>query len=204
MSNPLILTVGDLSGLKNALQGVNLQGRREPRIAMVGRSNVGKSSLINALLGTKAAYVSETPGKTRALHFYAWPKAGRIIADLPGYGYAKVSAEERERWSHFIQAYLKGDEGLERALILLDARHGPTDLDEDAIRFIVHLGVRVTLVFTKSDALKTQAVRAARKRETSEALSRLGFDPAEAHWVSSKNGDGIKVLTRALAEGEEL
>lgn len=188
------MTVGAVSNLEGLFNGQFLKGRREPRIAMVGRSNVGKSSLINKLLGARVAQVSNEPGKTRAIHFYLWPEAGRIVADLPGYGYAKTAKTERERWARFIGAYLKEDAGLARALVLLDARHGPTELDEEALRFLSSEGIPVTLVFTKADTLKSQSQRAIRKREVSESVARMGFDPRGIHWVSSRSGDGMKRL----------
>src|SRR4051812_39537425 len=86
-----LITLGDASQIPGMFTGMHLKGHNEPRIAMVGRSNVGKSTLINALLERKLAQTSNEPGKTRAIHFYRWPGAKKIIADLPGYGYARAS-----------------------------------------------------------------------------------------------------------------
>src|SRR4051812_5723044 len=101
MSGEFILTIGDRSQLESGklIRGPFLKGRREPRIALVGRSNVGKSSLINSILEAKLARISTEPGKTRAIHCYLWNEAARILVDLPGYGYARVSKVERERWA---------------------------------------------------------------------------------------------------------
>ncbi len=170
---------------------------------MVGRSNVGKSSLINALLGTKLAQVSNQPGKTRCIHFYLWEDVGKIVADLPGYGYAKTAMSERERWGRFINAYVDVDTKLEKALVLLDSRHGPSDLDIEAIKFLGDQGVPVQCVFTKSDALKNQAERAKRKKEAAAALKSIGIDPADAIWVSAKTKDGLKQLAESVAAGPD-
>jgi GTP-binding protein len=165
---------------------------------MVGRSNVGKSSLINELLKNKDAQVSKEPGKTRQIHFYLWEEIGKVLADLPGYGYAKAGHAERERWAAFIAAYLKEDENLEQAIVLLDARHGPTDLDIEAIRFLSLTGIPVNFVFSKVDAIKNQAERSKRKKEAAQVLRDLGFDPERAFWVSSHTRAGLKELTESL------
>jgi len=198
------LTLGNEEQIHDALNGTFLKGRREPRVAMVGRSNVGKSSLINALLGGRLAQVSKEPGKTRLLHFYDWPETKRIVADLPGYGYARASAEDRNRWAAFIQTYIERDEALERALVLVDARHGPTDLDIEAIRFLQGEGVQLHIVFSKWDTLKTQSERAKRKREAAQALQALRLAEHQASWVSSETGFGLRELTRLISTPIEL
>ncbi len=186
MASRHLATLGDLSQLESLIRGPFLYGRRERRIALVGRSNVGKSSLMNALLDGTLARVSKQPGKTRQIHFYHWEKYSKILADLPGYGFAKTGHEERDRWAQFINAYLRKDEELERAVVLLDSRHGPTDLDADAIRFLSLEGVPLLFVFTKVDQLKTQSERAKRKKEAHRALLDLGFDPQYSYWVSTQ------------------
>ncbi|MGZ3687229.1 MAG: ribosome biogenesis GTP-binding protein YihA/YsxC [Bdellovibrionota bacterium] len=201
MAGEFIHTLGDASQLPGLIKGIFLKGRRERRIAMVGRSNVGKSSLINALMGGTLAQVSKEPGKTRNIHFYLWKEAAKLIADLPGFGYAKTGHDERNRWAVFIEAYLKEDFGnFSQVLVLLDARHGPTENDQEAIRFLARSRLPLTFVFTKSDQLKTQAERAARKKETSLALQEFGYNPEKAFWVSVKSKDGLKPLSTFLIQ----
>lgn len=198
MSGKFILTVGNISQIEEKMSDGQLLGHTEPRIAFVGRSNVGKSSLINALLGSKLAQTSTEPGKTRLLHFYMWQEAKVIFADLPGYGYAKASHEDRNRWAEFIQAYINHDSGLQMACVLLDSRHGPSDLDEDAIRFLSLEGIPVTFVFTKADTLKTQSERVKRKREVEAKLKEWGVSPDDLHWVSVKTKDGLRKLQEVI------
>ena len=199
MSVDFIQTLADPKQLPDLFQGDFLKGRREGRLILVGRSNVGKSSLINKVLGTRLAQVSANPGKTKAIHFYYWKEGKRIVADLPGYGFATSSKTDREQWSKLITAYLETDPNIERAIILLDARHGPTDKDLEAIQFMK--GLPILFVFTKSDQLKNQKMRAQRHKEASQALTELGYNPKEAHWVSVLSGDGIRRLAAVLSQG---
>ncbi|MFZ9594549.1 MAG: ribosome biogenesis GTP-binding protein YihA/YsxC [Bdellovibrionia bacterium] len=195
-----LVTLADIRQMEDLFTGRYLKGHGEPRVAMVGRSNVGKSSLINQLTGARLAQTSAQPGKTRAIHFYHWKEARRIIADLPGYGYAKASKEERQRWEGFIQAYLKREENLDRALVLLDARYGPTPIDLQAIDFLSSLGVALTFVFSKADTLKTQAERARRKKEVSATLEGFGVDASTAFWVSIHDPQSVKKLRAGILE----
>lgn len=198
-----IAALSDIKEMPGFIQGPFLKGHSRPRIAMVGRSNVGKSTLINSLLGRKEAHVSKEPGKTRQIHFYLWEDGEKILADLPGYGYARASHLERERWAEFINAYLREDGNLEQAIVILDARHGPTDLDREAIYFLSLTGIPVNFVFSKLDTLKNQSERARRRKEAGIALQEMGFDPERAFWVSSETKLGMKEFTSELKKKQK-
>ncbi|HET7560327.1 MAG TPA: ribosome biogenesis GTP-binding protein YihA/YsxC [Limnochordia bacterium] len=127
-------------------------------IAMLGRSNVGKSSLINALTGSKVALTSGKPGKTRRLNFYALDNGWRLV-DLPGYGYARVSKEERAGWGELIEAYLRDRERLAGCLLLVDARHEPQASDLQMAEWLRAAGLPAIVVATKSDKLSRGALQ---------------------------------------------
>ncbi len=200
-----LFTIGDAGQVAREIKGIFMRGRREPRVAFVGRSNVGKSSLLNALLGETLARVSKQPGKTAAIHLFWWRKTKLILADFPGYGYAKKSKEERERWSHFISTYIKGDAGLQGILMLLDARHDPSEEDAAALDFLSFHRLPITLVFTKSDQIRGQAEMAKRQNQMAKWMKAQNFE-GPSFWISVEPGhrlgkEGLKQLIRFL-EGE--
>jgi GTP-binding protein len=137
----------------------------QARVALVGRSNVGKSTLINALSGEKMARTSKTPGKTKEPQAFLWEKADLILVDLPGYGYAKVARSLREDWGKSLYDYLQRDDRLKMALMVIDARRSPTNVDLDAYRTLTSLGKDVRFIASKVDQLKRQSERAARRKE---------------------------------------
>jgi GTP-binding protein len=123
-----------------------------PQLALAGRSNVGKSSLVNALAGRKnLAKISSTPGKTRSLNYYRLGEARAFLVDLPGYGYAKCSREERNKWAGLISHYLGETPGLAGLVVLLDARLPPQKADKDILGFANALSLNVLPVLTKAD-----------------------------------------------------
>lgn len=131
-----------------------------PEIAFVGRSNVGKSSLINCLTNrTKLARTSSSPGKTATINFYEIESSYRLV-DLPGYGYAKVSKQEQERWAKMIETYLSDRYNLVQVVQLVDARHKPTRDDITMIDWIRSFGYRPVVVATKLDKLKKSQIEA--------------------------------------------
>lgn len=125
-----------------------------PEIAFVGRSNVGKSSLINTMVNRKAlARTSRTPGKTRTINFYNVENKLYFV-DLPGYGYAKVAKEESRKWGSFIECYLKGREQLKAIVLLVDIRHEPSNNDKMMAEWLKHYGHSLLVVATKADKIK--------------------------------------------------
>ena len=158
----------------------------EPQIALAGRSNVGKSSLINALAGRKKlAKVSATPGKTRSVNFYRVVPIGFYLVDLPGYGYARASHEERRKWASLLEHYLTKSQSLKALALLLDCRLTPQKLDLELATFVASCSLPVLPVLTKADKC-SQRERATRQKEWQNILgtrpmltsssSRLGMD----------------------------
>lgn len=203
MAGQYLVTIGDISNIAQVVKGEYLNGDNTPRVAFVGRSNVGKSSLINALLAEKKlAYVSKQPGKTKGIHFFRWTEHKIIVADLPGYGFAKTSKDERDRWNRFIEKYLKSDERLIRVYVLIDSRRGFMPIDIEAIQFLAKVGMEVGFVFTKVDQLKNQKETAKQKKEITAQLAKWNLSEGHLHWVSSHENDGIAALINEVREIE--
>lgn len=167
------------------------------QVAMVGRSNVGKSSLINALLKTKVARISAEPGKTRAIHFYFWKELNRIVADLPGYGFAKTSKDERNAWMKLIDVYLKQESRRVVILLLWDARHAPLESDIEALNYFSSVGMSIGVVATKVDQLKTQSERHKRRKEM-EGWLKENTEGATLFWTSAKEKQGLEEIITHL------
>lgn len=137
-----------------------------PEVAFLGRSNVGKSSVINSLLGTKIAKTSSTPGRTRSINFFEvrWPGKPQpevVFADLPGYGYAKVPKELAATWSEFIEPYLRERQALALCLALVDLNVPPQESDKQLLEFLESAGRQALIVGTKSDKLSGNTLRRA-------------------------------------------
>jgi GTP-binding protein len=175
-----------------------------PEFAFVGRSNVGKSSMLNALTRRRGlARVSNTPGRTRALQFFevtyrsspaARPRAVRFC-DLPGYGYAKVSRTEREQWGAMIEDYLRGREPLRAVVLIIDVRHPPQESDHEALAFLRSTGRDVIVAATKTDKLtRTQRGNALRVVERE-----LGLGGSDLVPFSAVEGTGTDALWSRLA-----
>lgn len=135
-----------------------LPENKKPEIAFAGKSNVGKSSLINALMNRKAyARTSATPGKTQTINFYNINEEVYLV-DLPGYGYAKVSEEEKRQWGKLIERYLHGAKQLMAVFLLIDIRHEPSANDKMMYQWIVEQGFAPIIIATKLDKLKKSQV----------------------------------------------
>ncbi|MGO8983505.1 MAG: ribosome biogenesis GTP-binding protein YihA/YsxC [Terriglobales bacterium] len=168
-----------------------------PEVAFLGRSNVGKSSLINSLVGTKLARTSNTPGRTRSINFYEVRRAGQprpelLFADLPGYGYAKVSREISADWARFVDPYLHQRSSLALCLALVDANIPPQESDRQLLEFLTSKGRPHVVVATKSDRLSGNQLRQS-MRAIGEACSGV---PVVA--FSAKTGAGKDDLWREI------
>lgn len=160
-----------------------------PEVAFIGRSNVGKSSLLNALVERKAlARTSGTPGKTRAFNFYRLGDAAYLV-DLPGYGYAKVSKTERDHWARLIERYVSERQALRLVLHLVDSRHDPTALDRTVIEAMKGSPVPYVVVLTKGDKISGNE-RPKRLKAMREALSDAGRE-ASIIVTSAETGRGL-------------
>ena len=181
-----------------AAQPAQLPESTLPEVAFAGRSNVGKSSLVNALTGRKTlARTSNTPGRTQQLIFF--DLGGRLmLVDLPGYGFASAPKEAVARWSGLTRAYLRGRPALRRVCLLIDARHGLKDSDRAMMTLLDEAAVSYQAVLTKAD--KTKAAELARTRDASEReLARHGAAHPEVLATSALKGAGIAELRAALA-----
>jgi GTP-binding protein len=164
-------------------------------VAFVGRSNVGKSSLLNALANqTQLARVSKTPGRTRLINVFVTGK-DRWIVDLPGYGFATGPAKERATWEGMIGGYLTGRETLRMVFVLVDAEVGPTKLDLGMVEWLRNEGLPYRIVATKADQVKPS--KALKQRKDVAAV--LNLLPADIAWVSAAKGKGIPELRLEVA-----
>jgi GTP-binding protein len=169
-----------------------------PEVAFAGRSNVGKSSLVNALTGRKSlARVSNTPGRTREINFFVL--GGRLmLADLPGYGYARVSKTDSARWTELVFSYLRGRPNLRRVILLIDSRRGLLENDIEAMELLDQAAVSYQLVLTKADKLKPKELTEIENTITN-ASKRHGAAHPEILATSALLGQGIPELRASLA-----
>jgi GTP-binding protein len=174
----------------------------ETEIAFAGRSNVGKSSLVNALTGRKTlARTSNTPGRTQLLNFFRLgTEKGPVLmlVDLPGYGYARASKTDIARWTDLVETYLKGRPNLRRVCLLIDSRHSFKDSDRRLMSMLDTAAVSYQVILTKADKLKTAALAECQTQVALELKKRVAAHP-EVISTSTRKGDGIGQLRAALA-----
>jgi GTP-binding protein len=177
----------------------NLPASTGVEVAFAGRSNVGKSTLINALVGQKAlARTSNTPGRTRELNFFRAEAATLTLVDMPGYGYARAPKAEVAAWTKLAFAYLRGRPNLRRVYLLIDARHGIKENDVEAVKLIDQAAVSYQVVLTKTDKLRPEEI-AAMADATVAALAKHAAAHPEIIATSAERGSGIDALRAEIA-----
>jgi GTP-binding protein len=186
--------------VKGVVRIDDLPKDRRPEIAFGGRSNVGKSSLINALIGrTSLARVSDTPGRTRELNFFTLGKDGALyLVDMPGYGYARASKAAVKGWTRLIGDYLKGRRELKRVFLLIDARHGIKPNDKETMKLLDEAAVSYQVVLTKADKPKASELAAIQAKVASELAKHPAAYP-QILTTSARLGGGIDELRAAIA-----
>ena len=195
------LFAGPITFLKSAPELKFLPDPDVPEIAFAGRSNVGKSSLLNALTNRKSlARTSNTPGRTQELNFFdvGDPLQLRLV-DMPGYGFAEAPKDMVRRWRFLINDYLRGRTVLKRALVLIDSRHGLKEVDREVMEMLDAAAVGYHLVLTKSDKVKPSALGALYEGTALDAAKHPAAHPA-IFTTSSETGSGIAELRTAILE----
>ncbi|MCT4555950.1 MAG: ribosome biogenesis GTP-binding protein YihA/YsxC [Pelagimonas sp.] len=192
------LFAGEVDFLKGvvAMNGLPPDDRAE--VCFAGRSNVGKSSLINALTNRKGlARASNTPGRTQEINFFTLGEE-RYLVDLPGYGFANAPLSVVEKWQRLLKQYLSGRANLRRAFVLVDHRHGIKDVDDEIMTLLDRSAVTFQVVLTKQDKVKEKD----RARVLEQVREKLAKHPAaypELIVTSSEKGDGIALLRSVIA-----
>ena len=192
---------GPIDFLKSAPQLQHLPDPTVPEIAFAGRSNVGKSSLINAVTNrSKLARASNTPGRTQELNYFdvGRPPVFRLV-DMPGYGFAEAPKDMVKRWRFLINDFLRGRAVLKRALVLIDSRHGLKDVDRDIMKMLDDAAVSYHLVLTKADKIKPTELAKRIEAIRAEAAKHPAAHPLIIP-TSSETGEGIADLRTAILE----
>ena len=192
-----LLFAGETEFVKGVVAMDGLPAPDRIEICFAGRSNVGKSSLINALTGRKGlARASNTPGRTQEINFFT---AGDIyVVDLPGYGFANAPVAVVEKWQRLLRQYLQGRQTLRRVFVLIDARHGAKAVDEEIMSLLDSAAVTFQVVMTKTDKIKGKALDDALAK-TRVALAKHPAAFPELILTSSEKGDGIPTLRAVIA-----
>jgi GTP-binding protein len=193
-----LLFAGPVTFVKGVVAMSGLPPADRIEVCFAGRSNVGKSSLINALTGRKTlARASNTPGRTQEINYFALGEA-RYLVDLPGYGYAEAPVAIVAKWQALLKQYLAGRQTLRRAFVLIDARHGVKDVDEEILKLLDRSAVTFQAVLTKVDKIN----RADREAVIEQVKGALAKHPAaypELVVTSSEKGEGIETLRAIIA-----
>ncbi len=194
-----LLFARDITFLRGAVALDGLPPIGLPEIAFAGRSNVGKSSLINALCGrSTVARTSNTPGRTQELNFF--DVSGRLVmVDMPGYGFASAPKDKVDAWTRLVKGFLRGRPTLRRCFLLVDSRHGLKDSDRDMMKMLDQSAVVYQVVLTKVDKLKTSEVEAVRARTAEEIARHVAAHPVLI-LTSSEKGDGIPDLRTEIVQ----
>jgi GTP-binding protein len=193
------LFAGGADFLKGVVAMDGLPPADRVEVCFAGRSNVGKSTLINALTGRKAlARASNTPGRTQEINFFTLAD-GHYLVDLPGYGFAKAPVATVEKWQRLLKAYLSGRATLRRAFVLIDARHGVKSVDEEILKLLDGAAVTFQAVLTKADKIKADE-RDAVLAQVRGALAKHPAAFPEIVLTSSETGQGIDVLRAIVAD----
>lgn len=192
-----LLFAGETDFVKGVVAMDGLPPADRIEVCFAGRSNVGKSSLINAVTGRKGlARASNTPGRTQEINFFT---AGDIyVVDLPGYGFANAPVAVVEKWQRLLKQYLQGRQTLRRVFVLIDARHGAKAVDEEIMSLLDSSAVTFQVVMTKVDKLKGESLQASLDK-TRAALAKHPAAFPELILSSSEKGDGIETLRAVIA-----
>ncbi|WP_308516598.1 ribosome biogenesis GTP-binding protein YihA/YsxC [Sphingomonas flavescens] len=195
------LFAGPITFLKSAPDLRFLPDPDAPEVAFAGRSNVGKSSLLNALTNRKGlARTSNTPGRTQELNFFdvGEPLQLRLV-DMPGYGFAEAPRDMVKRWKRVVNDFLRGRGPLKRALVLVDSRHGLKDVDREMMQMLDDAAVSYHVVLTKGDKVKPTELAKTLEATRVEAAKHPAAHPT-IFTTSSETGSGIAELRTAILE----
>ena len=196
----------DVKFLGGVVKATDVEGLKTgdfPHFIFAGRSNVGKSSLLNALTNSKCARVSQSPGKTREMNFFQWgltraPADRCVLVDLPGYGYARVAATLRKQWGNEISQWLKADDRICLVVALVDGRHGYLDNDVELIEFLRDNDLPFLVAFTKMDKWKSKSQQRTAEKKLTDVSQKLGVE--HYVFVSAVAKEGTRPLLNTLRE----